>query len=101
MTNMECQEISAGQLKHALLSGTQAQLVDVREIDEYRSGHIEGATLIPLGVLPYRLDEVHRDRETIVICRSGNRSKQACQILKDHGYSNVKSLRGGLSSWNA
>lgn len=98
---MECQEISVGELKHTLLSGNEVQLVDVREIEEYRSGHIEGATLIPLGVLPYRLEAVDRDRETIVICRTGNRSKQACEILRARGYSNIKSLRGGLSSWHA
>lgn len=96
---MDCPEISVHELKHTLLSGADVQLVDVREVEEYRAGHIEGATLIPLGVLPYRLHEVDRDHETIVMCRSGNRSKQACQILKDHGYVNVKSLHGGLANW--
>ncbi len=98
---MECKEISVRALKQKLFSEKEMQILDVREPDEYRSGHIEGSVPIPLRLLPYRTEEVNRNREVIVVCRSGNRSKEACHILMERGFSNVKSLHGGLSSWTA
>ena len=101
MSSTECQFISLFSLKQRLLSSEQLTIVDVREADEYRKGHIEGSTLIPLGILPYRLDQLDRNQEIIVVCYSGKRSQDACSILKQHGFNNVHSLTGGLSSWVA
>lgn len=98
---MACPQITIPELKQRLFGYQDVQIVDVREVHEYRDGHIEGSTLIPLGILPYRLDEVDRDKEVVLVCRSGNRSSEACQILRDRGFRNVKSLQGGLSSWTA
>ncbi|OFW78126.1 MAG: hypothetical protein A2201_05060 [Alicyclobacillus sp. RIFOXYA1_FULL_53_8] len=97
---LECKEISAVDMKSILFGYNRVQIVDVREVDEYRDGHIEGSTLIPLGILPYRVDTLKRDQPVVLVCRSGNRSAQACQILRDRGFDAV-SLRGGLTNWHS
>lgn len=98
---MSCQDISVQEMQQKLFRGDDVFLLDVREVHEYRAGHVEGAELIPVGVLPYRLPDVDYDKEIIVMCRSGNRSTEACQILRNRGFQNVRSLRGGLISWSA
>jgi rhodanese-related sulfurtransferase len=97
---VECKEISTIELNQFLFSRQKIQLVDVREIDEYRDGHLEGSQLIPLGTLPYRTYELDPYRPVVLICRSGNRSKEACQMLSDRGFQAL-SLRGGLTNWYA
>ncbi len=73
-------------------------LLDVREPDEYRDGHIAGAKLVPLGELTQRLGELPRDREIICVCRSGNRSGTATRQLVAAGYTAVN-LSGGMIGW--
>lgn len=99
MLSSNCATISIGEFKSKLFSSYSMNILDVREIDEYREGHVEGSVLIPLGILPYRVDELEPDKETIVVCRSGNRSMEACKILKERGFREVYSLDGGLISW--
>ncbi len=96
-----CPTISIHALKSRIFGHDAAQIVDVREVDEYRAGHIEGSILIPLGELPYRLHEIDHRKDLIVVCRSGNRSAQACEILRTHGFSNAQTLTGGLTAWSA
>jgi rhodanese-related sulfurtransferase len=76
-------------------------LLDVRNQEEYDAGHIEGATLIPLPVLPTRLAEVPKDKKIVVYCRSGRRSGQAAELLQAQGYMDVFSLAGGFNDWSA
>jgi rhodanese-related sulfurtransferase len=76
-----------------------AFVLDVREQFEWDEVHIPGATLIPLGELESRLDEVPLDEEILVVCRSGNRSATARDILLSSGYTNVTSLSGGMNDW--
>jgi len=78
-----------------------AFVLDVRQPEEWSSGHIPGATLIPLGELPNRLAEVPTDQDVVVVCRSGNRSAQARDILKGAGYTHVTSMAGGMNDWAA
>lgn len=79
--------------------GKEAPLVlDVRQPDEFRGGHIKGAKLIPLNELPKRLSELPQDREIICVCRSGARSGTATRQLISAGYQAVN-LRGGMSAW--
>jgi rhodanese-related sulfurtransferase len=73
-------------------------LLDVREPDEYRQGHVAGATLIPLGELSRRMGELPKDRELLCICHSGNRSRAAAQHLAAAGYK-VVNLQGGMFAW--
>ncbi len=78
-----------------------AFILDVRQPEEWNEVHIPGATLIPLGELPSRLNEVPRDQEIVVVCRSGNRSQSGRDILLDAGFKNVTSMAGGVNSWKS
>jgi rhodanese-related sulfurtransferase len=64
-------------------------------------GHIEGATLIPLGELAARTGEVPDDMDIVVVCRSGNRSAQGRDILRDAGLAGATSMAGGMNDWIA
>lgn len=76
-----------------------ALLVDVREPNEFEEVHAEGATLIPLSEFEARCSELPRDRELVMICRSGARSARAGEYLKAQGYSQVVNLAGGTLAW--
>jgi len=78
-----------------------AFVLDVRELSEWEDGHIPDATLIPLGELESRMNEIPTDQEVLIVCRSGNRSAQARDILKDAGFTNVTSMAGGMNQWVA
>jgi len=78
-----------------------AYILDVREPSEWTQFHIQGATLIPLGDLPKRLTEVPKDREVVVVCRTGNRSAQGRDILLAAGFKQVTSMTGGVTEWQA
>lgn len=74
-------------------------IVDVREVEEYETGHIQGAMNVPLSVLEVNgFSLLKHDEKYIVICRSGNRSITASNILVDHGY-DIVNVREGMSSW--
>lgn len=77
-------------------------ILDVREPMEYAFGHIPGAKLVPFGKLEEAIGELEnaRDREIHVVCRTGNRSDVACQILSEKGFKNVKNVVPGMSEWN-
>jgi molybdopterin/thiamine biosynthesis adenylyltransferase/rhodanese-related sulfurtransferase len=94
-------EISPVELKGRMDAKSDFLLLDVREPREYEIARIPGATLIPLGDLPSRLGEIEewRDREIVVHCKSGPRSRKACGILMKAGFGNVKNLYGGIHEW--
>jgi rhodanese-related sulfurtransferase len=75
--------------------------LDVRTQAEWDSFHIPNTTLIPLDQLPTRLNEVPQDREIVVVCRSGNRSKTGRDQLRQAGYDQVTSMSGGVNAWQA
>jgi adenylyltransferase/sulfurtransferase len=74
-------------------------LIDVREPYEWNVGHVEQAQHIPLAQVPQRLHEIPRDREVVMVCRSGGRSERARQYLAEMGYTKVKNLVGGMQRW--
>jgi rhodanese-related sulfurtransferase len=76
-----------------------AFLLDVREQSEWNEAHITGAVLVPLGQLSTRLSEIPADRDVLIICRSGNRSAQARDVLRAAGYPNATSINGGMNAW--
>lgn len=78
-----------------------AFLLDVREQSEWDAGHVDGAVLIPLGQLQSRISELPTDQDILVICRSGNRSAQARDILRAAGLSRSTSVAGGINAWIA
>lgn len=76
-----------------------ALVLDVRERGEWREGHIPGAKLVPLGTLGARLFELDRNKEIVVVCRSGSRSAMAARTLKSQGFGQVSNLDGGMIAW--
>jgi rhodanese-related sulfurtransferase len=78
-----------------------AFILDVREPAEWNAGHISGAVLVPLGDLPSRLNEVPKEKDIVVVCRSGNRSATGRDILLQAGYPKVTSMGGGMNQWIA
>lgn len=92
-------EIGADEVRARLEAGERVALLDVREPEEFRRGHIPGAVLIPLGQLPRRLGELDPRQEWIVVCRSGRRSAQACRFLEANGFPRVRNMAGGMLRW--
>ncbi len=95
-------DISVSELKERLEKGEKLNFFDVREPNEYAEDNL-GATLIPLGELPYRVDELDglQDEEVIVHCRSGARSGRAQQLLEENGFNNVRNVTGGILAYRA
>lgn len=75
-------------------------LIDVREADEFASGHIAGAVNLPLSQLAARYQELDKDRAYHVICQMGGRSARACDFLSAQGY-DVTNIEGGTAAWDA
>lgn len=78
-----------------------ALVLDVRTVEEWNEFHVTNSMFIPLDQLPARLNEVPRDRQIVVVCRSGNRSQQGRDILRNAGFEQVTSMTGGLNEWRA
>ncbi|MFC7370427.1 rhodanese-like domain-containing protein [Fictibacillus iocasae] len=77
----------------------KAQLIDVREPDEYKNGHILGARNIPLSQMRQRISEVRNDQPVYLYCESGFRSARAAQFLRKKKYSGLHQLQGGFKKW--
>ncbi|HLR36431.1 MAG TPA: MBL fold metallo-hydrolase [Chitinophagaceae bacterium] len=77
------------------------QIVDVRGSSEYASGHIKGAKHVFVATLEENLDQLDKDKETVVYCQSGMRSALAYSLLKKNGYENVKNYCKGMTGWLA
>ena len=97
---------SSPQVREANLDELRARpsdsaVVDVREPEEFASGHVPGAANLPQADLAIRLDEVPRDRPVFVICQGGFRSLRAAQFLSQCGIVDVASVRGGTEAWRA
>jgi len=92
-------EINVQELKQKLDADHSFLFVDVREPDEYEAYNL-GATLIPLGTIPERLDEFgDKSSEIIVHCKSGGRSQRAQQYLEAQGFKNVINVSGGATAY--
>jgi rhodanese-related sulfurtransferase len=90
--------ISAQNLHEKLKNGKRLFVLDVRQPEEYRLGHIAGAKLIPLGELSRRLKEVPTGREIVCICATGHRSLPAVRQLTKAGYA-ASSMKKGMIAW--
>jgi rhodanese-related sulfurtransferase len=88
----EASELQAG--------GNGALIIDVREPNEFAAGRIEGAVLVPLGQLANRYPELPRDRQLLMLCRSGGRSASATQFLAGQGFDDVANVDGGMIAWH-
>lgn len=84
-----------------LINREDAHIVDVREADEYASGHLPDAKNIPVAKLADRIGELEKfkDKPIIVCCATGMRSNKACAELKKHGFEKLHNLAGGVDAW--
>lgn len=95
----EMKEITALELHQLLKSGEEYQLIDVREQHEFEIAEM-GGTLIPMGQIAERIDEINKDKKVIIHCRSGARSGQVIQYLEqNHQFDNLYNLKGGILAW--
>jgi adenylyltransferase/sulfurtransferase len=92
-------EISVQELARSLAGGAPPLVLDVREPHEWEIAALEGATLIPLATLPARLAELDPGRPIVTVCHKGTRSMRALELLRAAGYSDVRSLKGGVDAW--
>jgi rhodanese-related sulfurtransferase len=95
---MSIQEVSVDTLAAALQAG--ARVIDVRETDEYVSGHVPGAVHVALGTVPDHVDVFRSpsDQVTYVICKAGGRSMRAAEFLAEQGVITVN-VAGGTMAW--
>ena len=96
-------EIAVEALRERLTAGAEpaARLVDVREDWEWAQGHIAGATHIPLGQLPTRLNDLDGAREVYFICHLGGRSEMAARFARQQGMTGAVNVRGGMDAWES
>jgi adenylyltransferase/sulfurtransferase len=92
-------EITPVELKQRMDKGDDVFVLDVREPNEYQINKIAGSTLIPLGELPRRYQELPKDREIVTQCKMGGRSQKALEFLRTVGFTKVKNLKGGILEW--
>jgi rhodanese-related sulfurtransferase len=93
-------QLTVADLQHKLAAREPIQIIDVRSPEEFQfDGHVAGARLIPLPALALRLVEIRRDVPVALICRSGNRSQVAADMLVRQGYDNVSNVQGGMIAW--
>lgn len=94
MNRMTTQEV-----KEYMANNKDVSIIDVRETEEVKAGKIPGAVNIPLGLLEFRLQDIDKSKEHIMVCRSGSRSGMATNILENQGY-NVINMDGGMMDWD-
>jgi molybdopterin/thiamine biosynthesis adenylyltransferase/rhodanese-related sulfurtransferase len=92
-------EITVEELDRRLKKGDKVFILDVRNLEEYQICKIAGSTLLPLPSLPQRVGELDKSREMVVHCKSGMRSAKAIQFLRQHGFTKLKNLKGGIMAW--
>jgi adenylyltransferase/sulfurtransferase len=94
-------EVAIDEVKNRIERGENWMLLDVREREEYREGHLDGALSLPRGFLEMRVEEAVPDKSTPIIayCAGGVRSLIAARTLKELGYEKVASMSGGYTSW--
>ena len=93
-------EITVTELKSQLDAGEPLFVLDVREPHEYDICRLDGTTLIPLGQLPSRVNELNSADDIVVHCKSGMRSAKAVNFLQQAGFRKVKNLKGGILAWS-
>jgi rhodanese-related sulfurtransferase len=94
-------EISPAQAA-ALLSENKVRFIDVREPWEFATAHISGTVLMPMGEVPARAhQELDPDERLVILCNHGQRSLNVAVWLRNQGFEQAQSLRGGIDAWSA
>lgn len=84
-----------------LLRKNEARLIDVREPWEFQAAHIDGSVLMPMGDVPSRAhQELDPDERFVILCHHGQRSLNVTVWLRNQGFEQVQSLRGGIDAWS-
>ncbi|MDN3016227.1 rhodanese-like domain-containing protein [Paenibacillus sp. BSR1-1] len=91
-------QMTPKEVETLLKEGKKLNIIDVREVDEVAAGKISGAVNIPLGLIEFRMHELEKSKEYIMVCRSGGRSGRATQFLESYGF-NVFNMVGGMLAW--
>ncbi|MBU9714197.1 sulfurtransferase TusA family protein [Evansella tamaricis] len=92
--------VSNDELLEQIQLNNKLVIVDVREEAEYTFNHIPGTLSIPIGELTNRLHELNGEDNIFLVCRTGNRSDLAAQLLVENGFKKVKNVVPGMSAWN-
>ena len=92
-------EIEATELQSRLQAGDDVVLLDIRSDAEVAQGILPGAEHMAMHMIPLRLQDLPKDKDIVLYCRSGARSYHACNFLNQQGVTNVLNLRGGIISW--
>ncbi|MCA9918744.1 MAG: rhodanese-like domain-containing protein [Anaerolineales bacterium] len=92
--------ITPNELQEMIKGKKSVLVLDVRQPEEYaHDGHIKGARLMPLGTLRARINELPKDTPIVCVCRSGARSRTACEQLQAQGFEDVTNMVGGMIAW--
>jgi rhodanese-related sulfurtransferase len=92
-------QIDVEELKEAL-NEEHTIVIDIREYEEYVEGHIPGLPLIPMSEIIDVIDDFEKDRNYVLVCRSGRRSQETAKFFKMNGIENVKNYAGGMLAWD-
>jgi rhodanese-related sulfurtransferase len=98
-TTISFGDVTVEEAKSLVESNVSLIIVDVRTREEYDSGHIEGAILIPVSELEGRINELSKEEELLIYCRTGNRSSNSVNILKANGYTKIFHMNDGIIAW--
>ena len=92
-------DISVDKVQELINTDKNLLILDVRTPEEYNSGHIPGAKLIPLDELESRIGELNKEQTIVTVCLSGERSGMAARFLAQNGFTKVYNMAGGMSVW--
>lgn len=92
-------QIKPNEVEALLKEKSPINIIDVRETDEVKAGKIPTAMHIPLGLVEFKIQDLDKSKEYIMVCRSGGRSSKATMLLEDQGF-NVVNMTGGMLEWN-
>ena len=98
--HQQMKEITATELKKELSTGKSLVVLDVRTPPEVALGRLESCVHIPLQELAERMDELNKENDIVVYCKSGGRSRRAVEMLQNHGFKNLRNLTGGITAWS-
>ncbi|MDC2866598.1 rhodanese-like domain-containing protein [Bacillus sp. BP-3] len=91
-------EMTAKELERKLMNHEVVNIIDVREVEEVAEGKIPGALHIPLRLLEFRMHELDKQKEYVIVCLSGGRSSRAAQFLESYDFQ-VINMNGGMLAW--
>lgn len=101
MFNTKIKNVNSDEAYKLISENSEFVILDVRTKDEYDDGHIPGAKLVPVNLLPMKLSELDKFKNSpvLVYCASGGRSPRAVDALADNSFKNIYHLNRGICSW--